>query len=115
MDSSFPNPTCALDTKEERKACRNACTVDTCALIISYWNYRPDIIINAVFAGISILLCFLVLIQGLRSRGFKMYTVVVVIGSIMEFMGYGARIFANMNPFSDVCCTNKASLEKTEY
>lgn len=105
MDSSSALPPgfhlCLQDSYAERKACRMACTVDTCPLILSYWNYRPDIIINAVFAGISILLCFIVLIQGLRSRQFKMYTVVTVIGSVMMFMGYGARIFANQNPFSD--------------
>ncbi|KAF2400657.1 putative RTA1 domain protein, partial [Trichodelitschia bisporula] len=79
-----------------------ACTVDTCPLILSYWGYRPSIPINAAFLGIFAAYTILLVIQAVVSRRFKKYTAVVMIGTVMEVIGYIARIYAYSYPFSDL-------------
>jgi hypothetical protein len=95
---------CLKGTFEERKACRAACTVDTCPLVLSYWGYRPNIPINAAFAAIFVILMTIVLVQGVWTRRFKKYTAMMFIGTVMETIGYVARIYAYSYPFSDVSC-----------
>jgi hypothetical protein len=93
---------CLMGDSAARKACRAACTVDTCPLILSYWSYRPSVPVNATFAAISGILVLIVLGLGIWTKRFKMYTAVMVIGSGMEVIGYIARIYAYNYPFSDL-------------
>jgi hypothetical protein len=93
---------CLMGDQAARKACRAACTVETCPLILSYWSYRPSVPVNATFAAISGIFVLIVLVLGIWTKRFKMYTAVMVIGSGMEVIGYVARIYAYTYPFSDV-------------
>jgi hypothetical protein len=106
MDEStatlFEQLRCLKGSFEERKACRAACTVDTCPLVLSYWGYRPNIAVNAAFAAVFVVLMTIVLVQGVWTRRFKKYTAVMFIGSVMEIIGYVARLYAYSYPFSDV-------------
>ena len=95
--------------KEERKACRSACTYDTCPLILSYWNYRPDVPKNAAFAALFGVYAITVLLLGIWVRKFRMYTAVIFVGEIMEVFGFIARVYAYAYPFSDVCHPHTAS------
>jgi hypothetical protein len=100
--SLFGQLRCLMGDFEARKACRAACTVDTCPLVLSYWGYRPSIPINAAFAAIFVVLMTILLVQGVWTRRFKKYTAMMFIGMVMEVMGYVARIYAYTYPFSDV-------------
>jgi hypothetical protein len=106
MDEStatlFEQLRCLKGSFEERKACRAACTVDTCPLVLSYWGYRPNIAVNAAFAATFVVFMTIVLVQGVWTRRFKKYTAVMFIGTIMEIIGYVARLYAYSYPFSDV-------------
>jgi len=93
---------CLKGTFDERKACRAACTVDTCPLVLSYWGYRPNIPVNAAFAAIFVIFMTIVLVQGVWTRKFKKYTAMMFIGTVMEIIGYVARIYAYSYPFSDL-------------
>ena len=93
---------CLSGTAEERKACRQACTVDTCPLILSYWGYRPSIPVNGAFAVAFGIFTVIVLGLGIWTRKFKKYTAVMFIGCVMEVLGFIARIYAYSYPFSDV-------------
>jgi hypothetical protein len=108
--SLFEQLRCLRGDFEERKACRAACTVDTCPLVLSYWGYRPNIPINAAFAAIFIILMTIVLVQGVWTRRFKKYTAMMFIGTAMEVLGYVARIYAYSYPFSDVGLCSSSNL-----
>jgi hypothetical protein len=94
---------CLSGTKAERKACRDACTVDTCPLILSFWNYRPNVPLNAAFAGLFGVFTIGVLLLGIYARKFRSYTAVLFVGELMEVFGFVARVYAQAYPFSDVC------------
>lgn len=98
----FQQLRCLQGDFETRKACRAACTVETCPLILSYWGYRPNIPVNGAFAAIFCIYMAIVLVTGVWTRRFKKYTAVMFIGSVMEIIGYVARIYAYSYPFSDV-------------
>jgi hypothetical protein len=93
---------CLQGNKEERKACRSACTYDTCPLIMSYWNYRPDVPKNAGFAALFGVYAIAVLLLGIWVRKFRTYTAVIFVGEMMEVFGFIARVYAHAYPFSDV-------------
>jgi len=98
----FKQLRCLQGDFEQRKACRAACTVDTCPLVLSYWGYRPNIPVNAAFAAIFAVYVAIVLVQGVWKRRFKKYTAMMFIGSTMQVIGFIARIYAYSYPFSDV-------------
>ncbi|KIW00636.1 uncharacterized protein PV09_07830 [Verruconis gallopava] len=92
---------CLQGTKAERTACRNACTVDTCPLILSFWNYLPDVPLNSAFAGLFGIYTITVLLLGIYVRKFRTYTAVIFVGELMEVFGFVARVYAHAYPFSD--------------
>ena len=94
---------CLEGTAPERRACRDACTYDTCPLILSFWNYRPDVPKNAAFAALFGLYTITVLLLGIYVRKFRTYTAVIFVGELMEVFGFVARVYAHAYPFSDVC------------
>lgn len=78
------------------------CTVQICPIDSSNYNYLPSLAANAVFIalfGVS-LACFLG--QGLLSRRFIGFTVVMVCGDILEVLGYAGRIMSHNNPWLQV-------------
>ncbi|KAE9971695.1 hypothetical protein BLS_004341 [Venturia inaequalis] len=75
---------CLKGTSPERKACRAACTLQTCPMVLSYWGYRPSIPENGTFA----------VFMGIFS--------LAVLAIAMEVLGFIARIYANSYPFSDL-------------
>ena len=89
-------------TREERAACRASCTYDTCPLVISYWSYRPNVPLNAAFAGLFGLYAITVLLLGIYVKKFRTYTAVIFVGQLMEVFGFIARVYAHAYPFSDV-------------
>ena len=81
---------------------RALCTLDTCPIEDSYYDYRPSLAANATFLAIFslALLCFL--LQGFRSRKFLAFTIAVAGGCILEILGYIGRLMSHANPFSEV-------------
>ncbi|KAF2675155.1 RTA1 like protein, partial [Microthyrium microscopicum] len=78
------------------------CTVDNCPLVLSYWGYRPNVPVNMAFAIMMGVVMIIVLVQGIWTRRFKKYTAMMFIGSVMEILGFVARIYAYSYPFSDL-------------
>lgn len=81
--------------------------MDTCPLAISYWGYRPNIPANGGFLALFIVLMIVVVVQGVWTRKFKKYTIMTLIGCLMEIMGFTARLYAYSYPFSDVRFSRK--------
>ena len=93
---------CLNGTMDERKKCRAKCKADDCPLVLSFWGYRPSVPINTAFAAIFVAFMIIVLVQGVWTRRFKKYTAMMFIGTVMEVIGYVARISAYSEPFNDV-------------
>jgi hypothetical protein len=103
---------CLNGSMEERKKCRATCTPENCPLVLSFWGYRPNIAINAGFAAAFVIFMTIVLVQGIWTRRFKLYTAMMFIGTAMEIVGYVARIYAYSYPFNDVREHSSACLDK---
>ncbi|KAF4336978.1 parasitic phase-specific psp-1 [Fusarium beomiforme] len=73
------------------------CTVSTCPLSTSYYNYRVNLAANAVFVGLfSLALIWFLAVWIYTRRGFWfMFT--IELGVITEIIGYAARIFSWKN------------------
>lgn len=78
------------------------CTVETCPIESSNWDYLPSLVANAIFIALFSLSLACYLGQGLMSRSFKAFTIVMVAGCILEVLGYAGRIMAYHNPWSQV-------------
>lgn len=85
-----------------RKACRLACTLDTCGLKLSYWAYVPSLPPNALFTALFTLSLLLFVGQAVYSKRFLGFTIAMVCGSILEIIGYIGRVMAHNDPFSEV-------------
>ncbi|KAF2430805.1 RTA1 like protein family [Tothia fuscella] len=102
---SFSNATAPLECFSEnfntRKACRQACTFETCGLRLSYWAYLPSIAANGLFTGLFSLSLALFLIQAIYSRRFVAFSVSMLCGSVLEVLGYVGRVMSYHNPFGE--------------
>jgi len=74
------------------------CTIDTCSLDQSFYNYRPSLGINATLAGIYGTFLVIGLIQGIWFRTWT-FLVAFTLGNGIEIAGYIGRILSYENPF----------------
>ena len=82
---------------------RAACTLQTCPLDDSYYDYLPSLGTNGGFLALfSLSLCGFIL-QAALSRRFVGFTIAMVSGCILEVLGYIGRIMSRHNPFNEVC------------
>lgn len=68
------------------------CTVDTCPIVTSFYNYRIDLVTNAVFLGLFSLAIPAYLGIWFATRRGHFFTAVMVIGLVAEMIGYIGRI-----------------------
>ncbi|PGH03607.1 hypothetical protein AJ79_07336 [Helicocarpus griseus UAMH5409] len=76
------------------------CSLGTCPLSASIYQYRPSLPANAVFIALFALSGTLHLLQQLLWRTNTSFTIPILIGSIGEIIGYVGRIMPYHNPFS---------------
>ncbi|KAF1987843.1 RTA1-domain-containing protein [Aulographum hederae CBS 113979] len=100
---------CLNGDYNERATCRDHCTLSvnppegyfTCPMEASFWRYLPSYGANGAFIGLFSLSLTLFLIQGFMSRRFLGFSIAMVLGCILEVVGYVARIKAHDNPFAE--------------
>lgn len=81
---------------------RASCTLKTCPLRLSYYNYLPSLAANGTFLALfSFSLCCFLFQVGL-SRRFIGFTIAMVSGCVLEVLGYVGRIMSWYNPFGEV-------------
>ncbi|MCJ1372122.1 hypothetical protein MMC20_003343 [Loxospora ochrophaea] len=79
---------------------KDLCTLQTCPIESSYYNYRPSLAANGVFLALfSLSLCGF-LFQALFSRRFIGFSVAIISGEILEVLGYVGRVMSYYNPFN---------------
>jgi hypothetical protein len=85
-----------------RRACRDACTKDTCPLSFSFWAYLPSLPANSLFAALFGISLLLYSAQAIVYRRFLWFSGAMIIGGFLEVLGYAGRLWAFFNPFTEV-------------
>jgi hypothetical protein len=81
---------------------RASCTLKTCPIRLSYYNYLPSLAANGTLLALfSFSLCCFLFQVGL-SRRFIGFTIAMVSGCILEVLGYVGRVMSWYNPFGQV-------------
>ncbi|RDW82835.1 hypothetical protein BP6252_03947 [Coleophoma cylindrospora] len=75
------------------------CTLDTCNVKASIFQYRPSLGANAAFIALFGIAFVLHLLQGLRWRTWT-FMGLVLCGCASEMIGYGGRIMMSGNPWN---------------
>lgn len=70
------------------------CSLDTCPLWTSFYNYRIDVVANAFFVGLFTIALFWFLIVWIRTRRNLWFTLAMMLGLMAEIAGYVARLFS---------------------
>lgn len=74
------------------------CTLDSCPIELSVFQYRPSLVANAVLLSIfGVLLCVHA-VQGILLKTWG-YMACMVAGCVLQMVGYGGRIMLYDNPF----------------
>ncbi|KAH8659929.1 RTA1 like protein-domain-containing protein [Xylariales sp. PMI_506] len=80
-------------------ASQDSCTISTCPISESLYGYRPSIAANSIFLAIaacSLLWCLAVLI---KTRRWIAFSISVIIGCILEIIGYLQRVKGYNDPW----------------
>lgn len=75
------------------------CTLSTCDITTSIYEYRPSIAASAVFITIFGISLVVHIYQGIRWRSW-FFSSAMFMGCVAEMIGYGGRIIMWKNPFS---------------
>ncbi|KAF7895606.1 uncharacterized protein EAF01_009568 [Botrytis porri] len=76
------------------------CTLTTCDLSLSSFEYRPTVVGNALFAGLFGVFCIAQVALGIKYKTWG-YTLGIILGLLLEIMGYIARVLINIYPFNN--------------
>ena len=75
------------------------CTVSTCDVSRSIYQYRPSLGANIAFLVLFAIALFIHIAQGIRWRSWA-FLFAMFWGCVAEIIGYGGRIMLWQNPFS---------------
>ncbi|KAI1128027.1 RTA1-domain-containing protein [Nemania abortiva] len=75
------------------------CTLATCDISESLYGYRPNLGINVVFVLVYISVAIYCVYLLAKRRQWIGYTIAILIGAWLEFLGYVFRVMGYSNPF----------------
>ncbi|KAI1746698.1 RTA1-domain-containing protein [Xylaria castorea] len=75
------------------------CTLDTCSISESYYGYRPNLGIDIFFSIIYLLVVVHCLFVAIFKRKWLSYTICVLIGAMLELIGFLSRVYGYAHPF----------------
>jgi hypothetical protein len=80
----------------------DTCTFDTCELYGSYFPYRPSRSANLAFTVLFGISAIVFLAQGITSKKWWGFTVAMLMGCVLEVIGYMGRVLAYHDMYSEV-------------
>ncbi|KAF1816639.1 putative sphingoid long-chain base transporter RSB1 [Eremomyces bilateralis CBS 781.70] len=103
MSNAFEKCLLGLDTitNNNRRDCRELCTLETCPLGYSYWGYLPSLAANSLFTALFALTVVAFVVQSVVYRSFHGFTIAMICGSLLEMIGYIGRVMAHSKPFAE--------------
>jgi len=78
--------------------CPQVCTLQTCPLSCAQVTYKPSLAGNALYIAIFCLLLIVHVILGIKYKTWG-FLVGMILGLVLEVIGYGGRIILHNNPF----------------
>ncbi|KAI0394155.1 RTA1-domain-containing protein [Xylariaceae sp. FL0594] len=75
------------------------CTIATCDPSESFYGYRPNLGIDVFFAIVYTAVISYSLYIVFRKKSWLGYTIALIIGSLLELIGYASRIYGYADPF----------------
>jgi hypothetical protein len=86
------------------------CTFEICGFELSYWSYRPSKSANLAFAILFGISALAFLAQGIASKKRWLgFTIAMVLGCIIEVVGYVGRVMAYEDIYSEVNAYSSAT------
>ncbi|KAF4451290.1 hypothetical protein F53441_5711 [Fusarium austroafricanum] len=82
---------------------------DECPIKLTAYGFRPNLGVNSFFAAVFALAFFANIYLGIRYR-LRAYAIVICLGCLAQFIGYGGRIAMYFRPFDampfqiQICC-----------
>ncbi|KAI0172941.1 RTA1-domain-containing protein [Hypoxylon sp. FL1284] len=77
----------------------DSCTPATCDVATSWYGYQPNLGINIFFAIIYSLAALWCFILAVWKRTWLIYTITILVGALLELVGYAARIKGHYDPW----------------
>lgn len=77
----------------------DGCTLDTCSVSDSFWGYRPNLGIDIFFAIVYAAVIVHCLFLAISRRVWLGYTISVLLGALLELIGFIFRIYGYFDPF----------------
>jgi hypothetical protein len=75
------------------------CTLKTCDVSTSWYGYQPNLGINVFFVIIYSIIAVYCLVLSAWKRSWLTYTIAILVGSLLELIGYAARIKGHSDPW----------------
>lgn len=75
------------------------CSLDTCPASESLYGYRPNLGIDIFFAIVYLSISAHCLYIAIGKRKWLSYTITVLIGALLELVGYLSRVYGYTMPF----------------
>ncbi len=75
------------------------CTLDTCSVSESFYGYRPNLGIDVFFTIVYIAVIGHCLFVVIHKRKWLGYTISVLLGALLEFVGFVLRVYGYAQPF----------------
>jgi len=101
MSNATLPPDCYSHVPKIRNACLAHCNVDICPLDASYWDYLPSLAANGLFTALFTISLVAFSVQAALYRKYIGFSVAMISGSVLEVLGYAARVWSHEEPFSE--------------
>ncbi|KAI1276860.1 RTA1-domain-containing protein [Xylaria sp. FL0933] len=75
------------------------CTLGTCPLSDSFYGYRPNLGIDIFFSIVYFAIISHCLYVAIFKRKWLSYTISVLLGALLELIGFASRIYGYVHPF----------------
>jgi hypothetical protein len=75
------------------------CTPETCDVSTSWYGYQPNLGINVFFVAVYSIIAIYCLVLSVWKRTWLSYTIAILIGSLLELIGYASRIKGHSDPW----------------
>lgn len=88
-----------MSSDESQQRGWGECTLETCPVEWSIFQYRPNLVANAIFIAVFGISMFIHIYQGYRWKQWT-FASLIALGCITEMIGHGGRIIMNEDPWS---------------
>lgn len=87
-----------MSSDESQQRGWGECTLETCSVAWSIFQYQPNLVANAIFIAVFGVSMFIHIYQGYRWKQWT-FAILVALGCVSEMIGHGGRIIMHDDPW----------------